>query len=543
MPEIAWTQSALADVTLHWYLGATPDRTQLENFGNDGVPWVRVEDMTSNVIFNTAECLTDEGLHASNAKIVPPGAVLVSTSGTIGKVAMAGTTLTMNQAVQALVADSNVVLPKYVYYYLQFARPQLLEVANHVIIPNLPKTTFRKFPIFYPSLEEQLFIVTELDKVEALSGLKRDAFARLDDYLLSLFSHCFRDELEGSRQVRLDAIADLSSGIRAGQSDTGEGRPLVNGFGGQEFSLRDTSSFIKTIPPKNAEKYQLRQEDILIRRKLPAPPEPCAILVSGLMEFALLGANLIRVRTTNDAVLPAYLFAWPVLSHRQGKLPLMDNYHTDIDISRARSILVPLVSLDSQMRFAHHFTQYLQVFNVMAANNARLERLMQRMLEYAFSGKLTYRWRKQNDVPHPSRTIFDVKPTWMQNDGTALYRQNLACLTTPMRAVVGKLSAFQRKLLNQLMRTNRPKAIHELLSELQADRSADLYSIQDANQTMHVLELLGFVEGSDLLLETPGHNAAGVLTKPDGAPISIRLQTLSRDIFKESSDETSEAVY
>jgi restriction endonuclease S subunit len=546
MSETAWTQSTLADITLNWYVGTTPDRRQTENFGSEGLPWVRVEDITSNVISSTTECLTNEGIRASKVKLVPPGAILVSTSGTIGKVAMAGTTLTMNQAVQALVVDSKIVLPRYVYYYLQFVHPQLWEITNHVTIPNLPKTVLQKFPIFYPSLVEQRSIVAELDKVETLSGLKKAEFARLDDYLLSLFSHCFHGELEGSRQIRLDVIADLSSGIRSRQSDSDEGRPLVNGFGGQTFSLHDTSSFVKTIPPKNAEKYLLRQDDILVRRKLPAPPEPCAILVSEQVQSALLGANLIRIRITDDTILPAYLFSWLLLSHRQGKLPIMGNYHTDVDISRAKSILVPAASLDSQKRFAHYFTQYLHLSNLLTANNSRLESLTQSMLEYAFSGKITYHWREENNVPHPSRTVFNVRSTWTENDEMALYHQNLTYLTTSMRAVIKKMSAFQRALLKQLMRTNRPKAIHELLGELQTNENAEfisLYNIQDAIQAMYVLELLGFVEHSDVLLETPEYNSAGVLTNPDGTPISIQLQILSRDIFKESSDETPETVH
>jgi type I restriction enzyme S subunit len=377
-PRRAFTQNqivAMLDV------GSTPSRKQEEFYGVEGVPWVRIEDMTSAVISNTAEKLTVEGIQAVNAKCIPANAVLVSTAGTIGKVAMAGVELTINQAVQALAVNTNIVLPKYVYYYLKFVRPQLELLSNHVTIPHLPKTSFKKFPIYYPSLDEQQVIVEKLDKLENLTNQKRNELDRLDDYLLSLFTNCFHDTLASAHQKQLNTVAELSSGIRARQSNTGEGSLLVNGFGNQSFSLHDTTSFVRITPPKNIDKYLLRQNDILIRRKLPSSSDPCAILVCDLAETALLGANLIRVRIVDDAILPSYLLAWLILSHRQGNLPIMSNYHTDIDISRAKSIQIPAVPVEKQTLFAHYFDQYLHIVNLVKKSAVLLDGLMQSTYE------------------------------------------------------------------------------------------------------------------------------------------------------------------
>ncbi len=538
-----WAQSALADVTLAWYVGSTPSRKQAEYYSADGMPWVRVEDMTSPLISDTAEKMTVLGIQDSNAKIVPTNAVLVSTAGTIGKVAMAGAELTINQAVQALVINAEIVLPKYVYYYLKFVRPQLESLSNRVTIPHLPKASFQKFPIFFPELEEQRVIVAELDRLEGLSSLKSIVYKRLNDYLPSIFTSCFRDVLAHAHQKRLDMVAELSSGTRARQSNTGEGGPLVNGFGGQLFRLHSTASFVKAIFSKTSEKYQLKQNDILIRKKLSSSPEPCAILVGSLAEPALLGSNLIRVRIFDETILPAYLLAWLILSHRQGNLSALSNYHTDIDIGRAKSIQIPAVPMDNQQLFTRYFDHYLHILTLVNKSNVLLDNLMQSTLEHAFTGKLSYNWRIQNGIPHPLRTVFDIAPVWTEDDEADLYRQNRSQLNASMRAVFASMSAFQQALLERLMRTDKPKAIHELLGELRGEtvEFSRPYGIQDAIQTMEVLELLGFVERSDLPLEALGQNPDGGLTAPDGSPIHIQLQILSRDIFKENSDETPKA--
>ena len=64
------------------------------------VPWL----LTGNNVDRSEATLTTLG--SRHANIVPPGAVLVSCIGTLGKVAISGTTLAMNQQSNSVIVDN-----------------------------------------------------------------------------------------------------------------------------------------------------------------------------------------------------------------------------------------------------------------------------------------------------------------------------------------------------------------------------------------------------------------------------------------------------
>lgn len=105
-----------------------------------GFPGVRVSDLKGGILTETELYLTPEGAGQIKGQ-VPKGAVLLSVSGTIGKAAIAGKDLKVNQAVQAMVFDETMVLAEYAYYYFQYYRGWLETKANTVTIPNLTSIT------------------------------------------------------------------------------------------------------------------------------------------------------------------------------------------------------------------------------------------------------------------------------------------------------------------------------------------------------------------------------------------------------------------
>ena len=123
-----------------------------------GIPFVRAGDLRGGELKETELYLTWEGAEQVKGR-VPKGALLLSVSGTIGKTAISGREVKVNQAVQAMVFDESELLSEYVYYYFQFFRPWLEERANTVTIPNLTKTKLEQTSILFPCLEEQRYIV------------------------------------------------------------------------------------------------------------------------------------------------------------------------------------------------------------------------------------------------------------------------------------------------------------------------------------------------------------------------------------------------
>ncbi|SFD91070.1 type I restriction enzyme, S subunit [Thiohalospira halophila DSM 15071] len=88
--------------------GGTPSRTNISFWGGD-IPWVTPSDITAsetNYIFDTYETITEEGLASSSAKLLPAGALLLTSRATIGEIRIAARPLATNQGFKNVVPKS-----------------------------------------------------------------------------------------------------------------------------------------------------------------------------------------------------------------------------------------------------------------------------------------------------------------------------------------------------------------------------------------------------------------------------------------------------
>ena len=152
-----WKQRPLSQVVSRWIRGTTLNRSKTDYYTKtpqpESLPWARVGDIKEEYISQTENYLTKEGADQIPWLVVPKGAVLLSVSGTIGKAAIAGCDMTVNQAIQAMVFDEEQILPEYACFYLEFYRPWLIERANAVTIPNLTKEQLSGIPVVFPCLK------------------------------------------------------------------------------------------------------------------------------------------------------------------------------------------------------------------------------------------------------------------------------------------------------------------------------------------------------------------------------------------------------
>lgn len=182
-----WKQRPLSQVVSRWIRGTTLNRSKTDYYTKmpqpKSLPWARVGDIKEEYISKTENYLTKEGADQIPWLVVPEGAVLLSVSGTIGKAAIAGCDLVVNQAIQAMVFDEEQILPEYALYYLEFYRPWLIERANAVTIPNLTKEQLSGIPVVFPCLKEQQVIVDKLKRVRQLVKRYQSSEETLDRIL------------------------------------------------------------------------------------------------------------------------------------------------------------------------------------------------------------------------------------------------------------------------------------------------------------------------------------------------------------------------
>jgi len=134
--------------------GNTPSTKRQEYYG-DHTPWARPADLDNQLLVSeTNKRLSEEGRDV--ARIVPPKSVLVVCIGaTLGKVALAGKEMAVNQQINA-VFPSEELLPEFLYVQCTLLAERFRTSATKSTLPILNKTRFGQQKVIRPPLEMQL---------------------------------------------------------------------------------------------------------------------------------------------------------------------------------------------------------------------------------------------------------------------------------------------------------------------------------------------------------------------------------------------------
>ena len=169
----------------------TPDTRRAEYWGGEHV-WCTPSDIpnSSPVIRSTEKTITDEGLKASSATLVPSGALIVCTRASVGESAITGVPLATNQGFKSLVFGED-VCPEFIYYSLVEQRHVLERLASGSTFREVSKRDFVRLELPVPQrIEEQQRIADVLGcldrnvellqtKLTALREIKRGLMQRL----------------------------------------------------------------------------------------------------------------------------------------------------------------------------------------------------------------------------------------------------------------------------------------------------------------------------------------------------------------------------
>ncbi len=130
-----------------WASGGTPSRA-VSAYYHGEIPWVKIGDLNDGVITRTAETITDSGLAASSARLLPPNVLLVAMYGaSIGKLGVTGINCSTNQAIASCVPNPDVVDLWYLYWALRDAKDILISEGKGGAQPNISQTMLRGFEI------------------------------------------------------------------------------------------------------------------------------------------------------------------------------------------------------------------------------------------------------------------------------------------------------------------------------------------------------------------------------------------------------------
>ncbi|MEJ1249841.1 restriction endonuclease subunit S [Denitratimonas tolerans] len=168
--------------------GGTPKTSVDEYWGGD-IPWFSVVDApASGQVFtlDTAKKITALGLANCSAKLLPPTTTIISARGTVGKVAMAGVPMAMNQSCYALRPRVEGGEAFIYFSTLRFVE-QLQQIAHGAVFDTVTRDSFKRIMTCLPPEQTivsfGLMANPLLERIRT-NGLQAASLAALRDTLL-----------------------------------------------------------------------------------------------------------------------------------------------------------------------------------------------------------------------------------------------------------------------------------------------------------------------------------------------------------------------
>lgn len=185
IPE-GWKVSSLSEL-IKLTGGGTPKRSE-EKYWNGDIPWFSVKDVPSgsNVfVVDTDEKITELGLNKSSTKLLPKGTTIITARGTVGKLALVGTDMCMNQSCYGIRGIE--VGDYYNYFNLKEAVSTLQRNTHGAVFDTITTKTFETYSMAFSGTELanefDALVAPLLQKIEA-NVRQNIELAKLRDTLL-----------------------------------------------------------------------------------------------------------------------------------------------------------------------------------------------------------------------------------------------------------------------------------------------------------------------------------------------------------------------
>ena len=194
IPE-EWKIKKIADVA-EVVGGGTPS-TKIPQYWEGEIAWITPRDLSNYLsvhISRGERNITQEGLENSSAKLLPKGAVLLTSRAPIGYVVIADNEMTTNQGFRSLIPKEKESCSEFLYYLLKWKCSFLKSMAFGSTFGELSGTTLKNLEFLFPNLAEQLAISKILSSLDAKIELNNKMNKTLEAIGQALFKKWFIDE-------------------------------------------------------------------------------------------------------------------------------------------------------------------------------------------------------------------------------------------------------------------------------------------------------------------------------------------------------------
>lgn len=418
----------LGEVPNHWNLkklkylasivtGNTPPKSNEENY-NDGIyPWVKPGNLNFDyTISNTKEKLSKKGIEL--ARVIPKKSALVSSIGTVGKVAINNEPVTTNQQINSIVFDKDEWIAEYGVYAVIAAEQEFKRYANKVVISILNKTSQENIFMPLPSRKEQktigTFINHKTSEIDALIADKEKLIKLLEEKRQAIITEAVTKGLDPDVKMKASGVEWIGVipehwnktkikyttyvkgriGWQGLKSDEfiDQGPYLVTGTDFKDGRVHwDSCHHISEERYEEAKPIQLQENDLLITKDGTIGK---VALVKNKPEKAILNSGIFVTRSLKGEYINEYMY-WILLSDIfKNYVNYMETGSTIKHLYQETFInfLYPMPSIQEQKEINQFLQEYINELNSLVkkvyTQISKLKEYRQSIIYEAVTGKI-----------------------------------------------------------------------------------------------------------------------------------------------------------
>jgi len=348
-------------------------------------------------VSDTSGKITEEGLAAISAQLLPVGTVLFSSRATIGKLGISRVPLTTNQGFANFI-PKNFVDAKYLAYCLLHYTAEITALAGSTTFKEVTKTALKKFKIPLPALSEQRRIVEILDQADALRKKRAEADAKAARILPALFYKMFGDPATNPKGWNIKPLSEFEAQVRYGL-----GQPPKTSTTGVAL-IRATNISRGTISPINM--ICVDPQDVPLGRNAFLKEDEVLVVRSGVYtgdiaqvtndwEGCVAGYDLVITpgRYLTGEFVESYLLT-PFI--QKGYFYNLKARAGQPHLNAAQVSATPFldIPIDLQVQFSEAVQSIRILRKQQGAVSENLKKTLDVLLHRAFTGDLTAKWRE-----------------------------------------------------------------------------------------------------------------------------------------------------
>ncbi len=198
----------------------------------NGINWIKIGDTDDSMyITKTAQKIIPEGMKKS--RYVQPGDFLLSNSMSFGRPYILRIDGCIHDGWLVLRDNNGIFDKRFLYYYLSSPSTyqKFKNMAVGGVVNNLNSEMVRGVTVPVPTMEEQLSIVSALDKVTELIALRKEQLSKLDQLVKSRFIELFGDPETNPCKwsiSKLSEFCDLQNGYAFKSQDYLDNSTVLN---------------------------------------------------------------------------------------------------------------------------------------------------------------------------------------------------------------------------------------------------------------------------------------------------------------------------